>query len=88
MGLFVHPIGPAARLEGSRKREQVTGNKFIHYLIQINRHMVPEFNAKQKSRADRAMWQGKPAPGGGDVNERGTMYPFADLPDIAFSRAD
>ena len=53
VGLFVHPIGPAARLEGSRKREQVTGNKFIHYLIQINRHMVPEFNAKQKRRADR-----------------------------------
>ena len=88
MGLFLHPIGPAARLGGSRKREQVTGNKFIHYLIRINSLMVPEFNAKQESRADRAMWQGSPVPGGGDVNERGTMYPFADLPEIVLLRAD
>ena len=88
VGLFFHPIGPAARLDGSRNREQVTGNKFIHYLIRINRLMVPEFNAKQESRADRAMWQGRQVPGGGEVNERGTMYPFADLPEIALSRAD
>ena len=88
VGLYVHPIGPAARIGSSRKTEQVTGNKFIHYLILINRHMVPEFNAKQESRADRAMWQRRPVPDEGEANERGTMYPFADLPDIALLRAD
>ena len=88
VGLFVHPTGPAARLESSRKREQLTGNKFFHYLIQINRYMVPEFNVMQKSRADLALWQGEPVRGGGKFNERGTMYPYVDLPDVAFLRAD
>ena len=81
-------MGPAARLDSSRNMEQVTGNKFIHYMIQINPLMVPKFNDMHKRRANRALWQGEPVPGGGDVNERGTMYPFDDLPDIALSRAD
>ena len=83
VGIFLHPIGPAARIDSSPRREQVTGNKFFHYMLKINWSMVPEFNAKQQQRADRAMWQGRPVSGGDSTSERGTMFPFADLPDIA-----
>ena len=82
-------IVQAARVSYGAGTKTVREDKgLIHYLIRISRHMVPEFNAKQMSRADRALWQGKPVPGGGEVNERGTMYPFADLPDLALLRAD
>lgn len=87
VGLFLNPIGPAARVDPPRNREQVTGNKNVQYMILINPSMVAEFNDSQKRRADSAMLLGKRVRGGGSANERGTMYPFADLPDIALSRA-
>lgn len=86
VSLFVHPIGPAARLGSPRKKEQVTGNKFFHYMLQINPLMVAGFNAQHERRADCALWQRRPAPGRGTLNERGTMYPFTDLPEVSLVR--
>ena len=86
VGLFVNPLGPAARLDNPRDKEPVTENKNIQYMIQIPQSMVAEFNERHKRRADTAMLLGRAVPGGGRGNERGTMYPYHDLPEISLSR--